>query len=122
MITNTHSWSLEFSSRSFTEEEATPNKSLDPFEPSIPIHLSGDPLAITYAPIAYSPHRLPQRIGPFRPFPFRPTRPTGPTGPTQPTLSARKRPPKTHSVYKKTHSTPQPHQRSKQSNNPNNSL
>jgi len=34
MITNNNSWSLG----------TTPNKSLDPFGPSIPIHLPGDPL------------------------------------------------------------------------------
>src|SRR5215212_618089 len=36
MITNNNSWSLG----------ATPNKSLEHLEPSIPIHLPGDPLQI----------------------------------------------------------------------------
>src|SRR5688572_2599163 len=45
MITNTHSWSLGLSSRSLAKGEATPNKSLDQFKPSIPIHLPGDPSA-----------------------------------------------------------------------------
>jgi len=35
MITKHYSWSLGSSSRSFAEEEATPNKSLDPFGASI---------------------------------------------------------------------------------------
>src|SRR5688572_22953840 len=43
MITNDNSWSLGLSFRSLAKEEANPNKSLDQFGPSIPIHPPGDP-------------------------------------------------------------------------------
>src|SRR5687768_6019156 len=67
MITNNHSWSFG----------VTPNKSLDSFGPSIPIHLPGDPLAN---------HRRKDCVLPTRPF-AAPTCPTSPIRPTSPTFA-----------------------------------
>ena len=45
MITKSYSWSLGFPRRSSATPGTIPNKSLDSFGPSIPIHFPGDPLA-----------------------------------------------------------------------------
>jgi hypothetical protein len=129
MITNDTSWSLWFSRRSFAKAEATPNKSLERapqpvrvsgnIEPSIPIHLPGDPFAShqhTYRVLEFPRGRRVRRPLSFRirsvPSNRLPSHVAQISQSASPLLVtfhdrcswASPAEAKTHSVYKKTHS------------------